>query len=183
MVDPDNRRPVDYSMRQELLKELQSWNPGKHCEPGCQARSLLDHMEDGRVKLYLLWKALVCRREQIKLFQQGRYIPLAGHGPGAAHLCAFAREWEGNVAVVVVPRLCATLLGDKKQSPVGEEVWGDTGLDMPAELNAGSFRNIFTNEVIRSQSGAERPALQVSAVLRNFPVALLLSSPTIRTVR
>jgi (1->4)-alpha-D-glucan 1-alpha-D-glucosylmutase len=133
-------------------------------------------MEDGRIKLYLIWKTLSSRRHLPRLFQCGRYIPLGTHGPAAGHLCAFAREHEGDVAIVVVPRLCASLLGDKKPYPLGEDVWGDTRLELPAEIGASEFRNVFTKESIAAEPDGERMTLRVSAALNNFPVGLLLST-------
>lgn len=176
MVDPDNRRPVDYSRRQAMLAELQSWKPAKDCEPGCQARALLNSMDDGRIKLYLIWKTLSSRRRSLRLFQCGRYLPLHAHGPAADHLCAFAREYEGDLAIVVVPRLCASLLGDKKQYPLAEDVWGDTRLELPGEIVASKFQNVFTNESIAAETDGGRATLRASAALNSFPVGLLLST-------
>ncbi len=173
LVDPDNRRPVDYSKRQEFLKQLQDWSAEKECEPGCHARSLLDNMEDGRIKLYVTSKTLSCRRDAAPLFQQGRYIPLTVHGHFANHVCAFAREDRGRVAVVVVPRLVASLLGDKRQAPLGEEVWADTRIELPSDIQVPTFQNVFTNEVIRPSS--EGRMLPVAAMLGKFPVALFVS--------
>jgi (1->4)-alpha-D-glucan 1-alpha-D-glucosylmutase len=155
---------------------LQSWKPAKDCEPGCQARALLNSMDDGRIKLYLIWKTLSCRRRSLRLFQCGRYLPLHAHGPAADHLCAFAREYEGELAIVVVPRLCASLLGDKKQYPLAEDVWGDTRLELPGEIVASKFQNVFTNESIAAETDGGRATLRASAALNSFPVGLLLST-------
>ena len=98
------------------------------------ASALLDHMQDGRIKLYTTWKASCFRKQHAELFKEGAYTPLAVKGQKAEHVCAFAREREGSVAIVAVPRLCAMLLADRKDRPTGEEVWGDTRIELPPEI-------------------------------------------------
>lgn len=177
LVDPDNRRPVNYSRRQELLQDLLDREKERECEPGCRARALLNSLDEDRAKLWLTFKALTYRRERAAFFQNGRYIPIAATGHASAHLCSFARQHEGQTAIVVVPRLCATLLGDKKQSPVGADVWAQTYLEIPAEIECTEFRNVLTGETVQvqRQSEEERLLLPVAGVLGNFPVALLSS--------
>jgi (1->4)-alpha-D-glucan 1-alpha-D-glucosylmutase len=173
LVDPDNRRPVDYVHRQELLRNLANREKDNECDPGCRARSLLNSLEDGRAKLFVISKTLNYRREHAEFFQNGRYLPITTHGRAANHLCAFVRQWEQQVAIVAVPRLCATLLGDKKQSPVGAEVWGQTYLEIPSEIECSAFQNILTGETVQVQNHEEHRILPAAAVLGNFPVALL----------
>ena len=176
MVDPDNRRTVDYAAREKLLDELQTPEGGKKCGAPCQARSLLNSMEDSRIKLYLTWKTLSCRRDRTKLFQHGHYIPLNVNGPAAKHICAFAREFEGEIIIVVVPRLYATLLGDKILNPLGQEVWSDTRLELPANLQPSHYRNVFTEESIQPESNDSHCTFAISQILDKFPVALLVGS-------
>jgi len=176
LVDPDNRRPVDYTRRQQLLQEMLSWDEDSDCEPGCRARSLLNSLEDGRAKLFLIFKALRFRREHVTLFQQGGYIPLTAHGPAANHLCAFARHLGRQVALVVAPRLCATLLGEKKQLPLGTEVWEQTYLEIPSEIEAMDFQDVLTGVLLSVAKHEGRRLLPADRILRNFPVALLGAS-------
>jgi len=176
LVDPDNRRPVDYTRRQQLLQEMLSWDEESDCEPGCRARSLLNSLEDGRAKLFLIFKALRFRREHVTLFQQGGYIPLTAHGPAANHLCAFARHLGRQVALVVAPRLCATLLGEKKQLPLGTEVWEQTYLEIPSEIEAMDFQDVLTGVLLSVAKHEGRRLLPADRILRNFPVALLGAS-------
>lgn len=175
LVDPDNRRPIDYTRRQELLRGLLNREKQRECEAGCDARSLLESVEDGRAKLFLIWKSLNYRRQHGERFQKGAYIPLTAHGPAATHVCAFARQFEGGTAIVAVPRLCATLLGDKP-TPIGHEVWGATYLELPAEIGAADFTNVLTGEIVQIQEQEEHRTLVLTTVLRNFPVALLSST-------
>ncbi len=175
LVDPDNRRPVDYAHRQKLLEELGSAEYAAECDSACRARSLIRSIEDGRAKLFLIWKVLRFRRRHWVLFQSGHYIPMAARGPAASQLCAFARELEGQAAIVAVPRLYATLLGDKKQSPLGPDVWGDTVLEIPSEIECTEFKNVLTGEMVRLDKRQDCTSLAVAKMFESFPVALLSS--------
>ncbi|NTU85200.1 MAG: malto-oligosyltrehalose synthase, partial [Chloroflexales bacterium] len=123
LVDPDNRRSVDYSLRQRLLAELQE-RMGEGDLAGLAA-DLLQSAADGRVKLYVTYGALCLRRERPGLFTGSEYLPLGAEGERAAHVVAFARRGAGGEAVSVAPRLCLGLAGGERRPPVGE-LWGNT---------------------------------------------------------
>ena len=76
--------------------------------------------------------------------------------------------------IVVAPRLVATLAGDAEAAPIGEGVWQDTRITLPAAWRGMAYRNLFTDEIARGDANGERPALQLSAILGRFPVALLV---------
>jgi maltooligosyltrehalose synthase len=120
LVDPDNRRPVDYAARERLLEELRrcvdaALGAGQaraaHVFPPLRdlACSLVDAKEDGRIKLYVTWRTLTFRREHAALFREGSYLPLEVAGELAEHVFAFARERDGACLIVAVPRLLARL--------------------------------------------------------------------------
>src|SRR5208282_6643120 len=89
LVDPDNRRPVDYIRRQQMFESIRVWGS----EPDLLSIGrLLETPEDGRLKLYLIWKILRFRQQQPDIFQQGEYLPLAVEGAKADHVVAFARK-------------------------------------------------------------------------------------------
>ena len=159
LVDPDNRRPVDYRRRQQMLQSLQA-APDR---PALLA-DLLARPEDGRLKLFLLWRALDLRHRQAALFHTGEYEPVGITGKYASHLFAFARRQGGTLAVTVIPRLLASLLppGDY---PLGEEFWQDTVLHLPAD---GNWQETFTGTLHRGEH------ILAGEILRSFPVALLL---------
>ncbi|MBV9481698.1 MAG: malto-oligosyltrehalose synthase [Acidobacteria bacterium] len=177
LVDPDNRRPVDYVRRQELLGGLSEQGPDRPCMQRCRAHSLLNSLEDGRAKLFLISTVLNYRRHRATFFHGGRYLSLTAHGPRAHHLCAFAREFEGQVAMVVVPRLCATLLGDKHEAPLGAELWDETYLQIPGEIGCRNFLNVLTGEELQVETRTQGRVLPAIGVLASFPVALLASQP------
>jgi (1->4)-alpha-D-glucan 1-alpha-D-glucosylmutase len=123
LVDPDNRRPVDYGLRRRLLAELKG---------GLSPEQILARMDDGLPKLWVLHRALELRRCLPEAFgEEGAYEPLAARGERAGHAVAFVR---GGQAVTVAPRLVIGLDRD----------WQDTALDLPA----GSWRNELTGERI-----------------------------------
>jgi (1->4)-alpha-D-glucan 1-alpha-D-glucosylmutase len=172
LVDPDNRRPVDYARRAALLDELKGLAASAEDERPARARGLLEEMEDGRIKLYVTWRALQARREHPALYQGGDYLPLAASGAWAEHVCAFARVQGEEAAVVVVPRLLAGLLGEEPRPPLGREVWEDTRVELPWPAGA-RFRNAFTAELLEAGSRDGNAALPLERVLQSFPVALL----------
>lgn len=169
LVDPDNRAPVDYQLRRRMLEQLKADFAGPAGECAQRARALLSHLEDARAKLYVTWRSLSTRSAHRALFARGDYRPLEARGTHAARLCAFAREDAGVAAVLIAPRLVGALI-DAAEAPLGREAWADTEVALP-EAIAGSYRNVFTEEVVRCDAAH---ALAAADVLANFPVAILL---------
>ncbi|SCZ63439.1 malto-oligosyltrehalose synthase [Thiohalomonas denitrificans] len=162
LVDPDNRHPVDYALRKRLLDDLIGQRPNTNL-----ARDLMDHIDDGRIKLFITWRLLTLRRRFPRLFLEGEYTPLATEGAMSEHLCAFAREDRGQWLVVVVPRWFTRLMTDSNR-PTGELVWIDTQVEWPFK---GRFRNWFTDEVFETESDR----IPAADLIHNFPAAVLIS--------
>jgi (1->4)-alpha-D-glucan 1-alpha-D-glucosylmutase len=162
LVDPDNRRPVDWPLHRRLLDEIQT-SAAK--DLARFARSLVDTLEDGRIKLFLTWRALTFRRQHRELFANGDYRPLDARGAAADHVVAFSRG--AGAVLVVVPRLLARL--GVSGPPLGASVWQNTTL-APGPVPVGArLQNILTGEsLVVGESG-----LPVAEVLATFPVALL----------
>ncbi len=167
LVDPDNRRPIDYEMRIAALEALKKREADVEL-----ARELTAMKDDGTIKLYLTWKALNIRRANRGLFATGEYIPVEAKGGGAEHICAYVRRDGGGAALTVVPRLLASFI-TPDTNPLGENVWGDTSLALPFEVPGSRYRNVFTGEVIECIK-QEPTSLYAKDILREFPVALLL---------
>ena len=175
LVDPDNRRPVDYERRSRMLGELRSAIDSAGGDLRELARELIASKEDGRIKLYVTHRALACRRDHPGLFTAGEYIPLAAEGPRAAHLFAFARRNGEAGAVVAVPRLVARLSPDHARPPLGAEVWPNTRLPLAGLDPAPRWCNLFTGEVLTPEVRDGRPSLVAADLFAHFPVALLLA--------
>lgn len=169
LVDPDNRRAVDYELRRRHLQEIREREQADG--PAALCRHLLDESRSGAVKLYVTWKTLQLRKEREDLFRLGGYLPLAVEGDKAAHLCAFARIHQGTAAVVLVPRLAYTLLAGNPIWPVGKDVWGDTRVQLP-EIG-DTWRNLFTGERM-PVSGRDGHCLMLHQAMASFPLALLI---------
>ena len=161
LVDPDNRRPVDYAARQRLLAQLKSAEP--------TPRQVTSAMHDGQVKMFVIRQALGLRQMYPELFLHGDYLPLNIHGSHAAHAIAFARTLNDRAIVVVVPRLCSNLTAGQMRPPTGHEVWQETALDLPDALR-GNWCNLFTRKPV-PQCGAGN--LKLAVALEDFPVAIL----------
>jgi (1->4)-alpha-D-glucan 1-alpha-D-glucosylmutase len=173
LVDPDNRRPVDFATRASLLEDLRH-----RIATGDLvglARELVEEWPDGRIKLFTIHRALTYRRAAPDLFRRGDYVPLQTDGPHAEHLCAFARRQATAAVLTVVPRLAARLTDNGARLPLGREVWGDTWVFLPPDLPAGPYTNRFTGaqaEPVLRDAGMLLPA---GEILADFPVALLVA--------
>ncbi|MBV9914778.1 MAG: malto-oligosyltrehalose synthase [Sinobacteraceae bacterium] len=168
LVDPDNRRPVDYTRRSALLSELQQADVSP-----AEVRALVENLHDGRAKLFLTWKALQYRATEDALFRDGEYLPLRVGGERAANVCAFARKCRNKLAMTIAPRLYLRLLGNRDVLPLGE-VWEDTYIELPKGYSGElTLRNVLDGSVIRTQGSPHRLQLPVAQLLLSFPVALL----------
>jgi len=176
LVDPDNRRPVDFDKRMGLLDGLGRLITDPSLSPASRLQELLQNPGDGRVKMYTLWKTLAYRQENPELFERGSYFPLAAAGAGKEHLCVFCRSLEQRNLLVAAPRLIARLLNkDVSRLPIGREVWGDTVISLPDQLRNLCFVNILTGEQI---CGQEKDAgLAAADLFSQFPLALLAAKP------
>jgi (1->4)-alpha-D-glucan 1-alpha-D-glucosylmutase len=166
-VDPDNRRPVDFSRRAEMLGNL------RRQEAGCLglASQLLAQWEDGQVKLFVIYKALRFRRAYKELFLDGDYLPLYAKGPAQEHICAFARHKQGQWSLVTVPRL-TTKLTTPENPPVGAAIWNSTSIMLPQGA-PDKWINILTGEELGPCRTGKDRGLLMDAVFHEFPLGLL----------
>ncbi len=169
LVDPDNRRPVDYERRARMLEDLTRDFSEDPARPhGAQAQTLLETLTDGRAKLYLIWRALNARRAYRDIVQEGDYVPLAARGARAEHLVAFMRQGPAGALITIAPRWFWRLTDGADVHPIAA-VWQDTAIDAPA----GTYRNLLTGELLTSRDRDGTAGLRVEAALQAFPVALL----------
>ena len=175
LVDPDNRRPVDYDLRRGLLASL----AGEPAAGAPLARALAANVADPRCKLFLHARTLALRGRDPELFERGEYLPLKVTGRRAPHLCAFARRLEGRLAVVLAPRLYLKLMGGgsaaddgQQRLPLGTEVWADTAVQLPPNSGA-PLRGVLDGAEVPLTGSDGPPAISAAAALQAFPVALL----------
>src|SRR2546428_14043562 len=128
LVDPDNRRPVDFARRQAGLDSLGTRIADRPDDLDKLCAELLESWPDGRIKLYVTHRALTLRRERERLFRSGSYTPLSASGKRAEHLVGLARGDEGQAVIVAGPRLSARLTDFAGQVPLGGAVSGDPWL-------------------------------------------------------
>ncbi|OGW52239.1 MAG: malto-oligosyltrehalose synthase [Nitrospirae bacterium RBG_13_43_8] len=171
LVDPDNRRPVDYGIRMKMLKELKSRE--SELGPLMLAKELLTNKGDGKVKLYLIYKALNYRKTHGDLFETGEYIPLESMGVMEDNICAFARRIGNESVAVMAPRFFMKLLSEPDSLPLGKETWKDTFIVIPFADVGAKYRNVFTGEIATVASYKGTAALFLSEIFMNFPVALM----------
>jgi len=173
LVDPDNRRPVDYPRRRSLLKDLKDQVERAGQDLISLVKELLDDSHAGRIKLYVIWRTLNFRSAHKQIFSNGIYLPLESTGKKRDHVCAFARILGDEWVLVATPRLVVGLTGGVEQLPLGAGVWKDTCLPLPSELAGGTYRNLFTGERLSLQKDGDKMSLPVAAVFAYFPVTLL----------
>ncbi|WP_043199221.1 malto-oligosyltrehalose synthase [Pseudomonas putida] len=157
LVDPDNRRAVDYALRRRTLDDA------------TPVAELLAHWRDGRIKQALIARVLDCRQAHAELFRRGAYLPLTVQGRHADKVIAFARLGDGERAVIVAPRLASTLLGGSTTPLIPAQNWDDTRLVLPFALSPANSTGLFPCAAVSSSK-----ELMLSAVLAEFPVNVLI---------
>jgi (1->4)-alpha-D-glucan 1-alpha-D-glucosylmutase len=175
LVDPDNRRPVDYEKRITILADLKQQEMETTGVDLAWELSLAK--EDGRIKLYLVHTALNYRRANRALFEQGEYLPLEAEGMKTGHVCAFARKASKACIVTVVPRFLTRVISGGGSVPFGKAVWEDTRLTLPMGEPGMQFRNVFTGEIVTAGSQGDKTSLLLADVFACFPAAMLERVP------
>jgi (1->4)-alpha-D-glucan 1-alpha-D-glucosylmutase len=154
LVDPDNRRPVDWDVRRVLLDEI----------AGASIEELARHWQDGREKLFVVCRLLQLKRSHPELFAEGDYQPLEVEGEASRHLCAFARSRGDETTVVAVPRLVHQLYRGGERAE-----WGATEIGLPSR---SGWQDVFTGRRVGQQNRAS-----ASALFADFPVCVLITRP------
>ncbi|MEW6378151.1 MAG: malto-oligosyltrehalose synthase [bacterium] len=181
-VDPDNRRPVDFQKRKKFLQKIREVRENDSLD---FIHELLAAKEDGRIKLFLIFRALRARWQMRDVFRQGEYLPLKTGGKLQDHIVAFARrvpppedepETVNNSvprkahpwAITVTPRFLTSLVGEG-EFPLGCRVWDDTYLTFP-KGSPSLWKDAITGQIIKSGQN-----LLIGDILQHFPGALLIS--------
>ncbi|MGQ0734270.1 MAG: malto-oligosyltrehalose synthase [Acidobacteriota bacterium] len=179
LVDPDNRRPVDFEARRRALEHLMPRLAAAEAgEPiGASLADLLADAGNGSIKLFLTACGLRFRRRHAEVFRSGAYASLPVEGPRAEHLVAFARVHSSGTLIAIAPRLVAALCEPDRPWPRGEEVWGSTAIVLPQGLAPRRYHHLLTGETVLATAG-QGPAgvVGVGDAFRHLPVALLWSA-------
>jgi (1->4)-alpha-D-glucan 1-alpha-D-glucosylmutase len=157
LVDPDNRRPVDFDRRRATFS--------LDAEP----EELMQNWQDGRIKQWLIARTLKLRRAQPRLFTEGQYLPLKVEGEHADNLIAFARELDGTWLIVIASRLASALLGDSTTPRIPADRWGDTHVRLPDALSGHALERLFDGMTVTPK----QEGLSATEVLQHLPLALL----------
>jgi (1->4)-alpha-D-glucan 1-alpha-D-glucosylmutase len=164
LVDPDNRRPVDYRERADSLDRF--------------ARASVDELfaarADGRIKQFAIAHALATRSRERELYEHGEYVALETAGARRECLFAFARRMGERMAITCVPRLIATLTPDASAPPLGG-VWGDTRILLPD--SASAYTDAFTGRTVTTEGERGASTLAAATIFDRFPIALLVAAP------
>ncbi len=166
LVDPDNRRPVDYAQRSAMLDTL--IRDSRHSRTAL-LNNLIETRTRGGIKMFLIHTILQQRKAFPELFLQGAFVPLQIQGRRRQHILAFARCFADRCAVTVVPRFVSTL-AEPDVLPLGDAVWGDTRICLPNDFPT-RWNNPVTDESV-----AAKDSLSVGQILNTFPVAFLTAS-------
>ncbi len=174
LVDPDNRRLVNYTSRRSLLERLDAESQGDPA--GYVARLMNDPADDG-IKMFVTSRALRFRRANRDLFARGAYLPLRIAGRRQRHVVAFARTL-GRRSVLAVAGRFFMEMGGERRLPVGEEAWGDTVVLLRKGIGSRQFRDAFTRRPIGIDTRNGKIALSAARVFSHLPVALLADEDT-----
>ncbi|HET9865149.1 MAG TPA: malto-oligosyltrehalose synthase [Steroidobacteraceae bacterium] len=157
LVDPDNRRAVDYALRMRMLEEIER---DYAADPAAAIRAWLDAWHDGRIKLWLTWRLLKLRRDHPRIFAGG-YEPLEVTGPDSDRVIAFLRSSDGPSLVVAVARWPAA-----RERDAG---WRQASI--PGAGNSAGWRDVLTG------ASCSREPPNASLLFAQLPVAILIREP------
>jgi (1->4)-alpha-D-glucan 1-alpha-D-glucosylmutase len=180
LVDPDNRRPVDFEARERMLLDVDRILAEPPETRGASLTRLLQHWKDGAIKLLVAAAGLRLRSAEPRLFLEGDYMALETETPVPARAVAFARTLGsddpagGRAAILIAPHLVATALAANHPLPVGD-VWKTSRVHLPLPLASLTYRDVFTGaeaKIVRVENSAW---MFIGQVLNTMPVALLVS--------
>ena len=181
LVDPDNRRPVDFARRRALLAEIERRSDE---DPRVFIRERVASPDDGALKLFVTRAALRFRRRHQALFERGGYLPLSAEGSRQRQLIAFARTppaggaGPNGVAITIAARFFATPPGRDARPPLGTQAWSETSVRLDASLPTGRYRDALSGRTlqptVRGDGGAR---LELGELFAELPLALLEPAP------
>ena len=173
LVDPDNRRPVDFGLRERLLGEIEAVLTQDGDERVSAMASLLKNWQNGAIKLLVTTVGLRLRQSRQDLFLDGGYVPMTTETTVNADLVAFARVRDEEAVLVVAPTLCASLFGADVTFPVGGAAWKTSRVMLPAELAGRTFRHEITGAEIRPVVAGSQAWIFVGQLFETVPIGIV----------
>jgi (1->4)-alpha-D-glucan 1-alpha-D-glucosylmutase len=167
LVDPDNRGPVNFAQRAAALDSVAKVAAS---DSGSKLGDLFEHWHDGRIKLYLIWKAIRFRRDHADLFREGELLPLQSAGCHSRNVIAFLRKRGRECVLVAVPRWLSFRPELSPEGTMANLDWCDTRIILPPE-SPSEWNNILVRETVSSKA-AQECGLKVNDLFARFPVAL-----------
>ncbi|MFB2881459.1 malto-oligosyltrehalose synthase [Floridanema aerugineum] len=166
LVDPDNRRPVEYERRigylQEIKQKIKTDIPQL-------IKDLFATKEDGKIKMFLTYQLLQARKEHLELFQDGDYKPLMVKGKFSDRIIAFARIHQNKVAITLATRLLTKVI-QPGELPLGKDIWEDTSIELPEGMPT-AWKDAITLQDVKCDN-----TLYIGEALQHFPAALLIGT-------
>jgi (1->4)-alpha-D-glucan 1-alpha-D-glucosylmutase len=175
LVDPDNRRPVDFAVRQGTLAAFESLLQLPEADRLAALARMAAQRTNGRLKLWATWRLLALRAADPALLHEGEYIPLKTSGRAREHLVAYARRTPTGLLVVLATRLFARLLKGADVAPMGEACWADASVDLTPALKtwAAGAGDVTALEVLSMvPRRLPRGPLRLADALQTLPVAV-----------
>ncbi len=161
LVDPDNRRPVDFDARRRALDHLPMGDTVT--------------LNDNETKLAVTARLLAIRRDHPQVFASGDYLPLHADGPAAAHLVAYLRRTEGTSVLVVVPRLTHRLAREHGLDATDPALWQGTTVTLSASTDAGGWQDVLSGAVPDPGEG-NGVVFAIDQLFQRLPVAVLMQT-------
>ncbi len=167
LVDPDNRQPVDFNLRREFLNEIIKIDKELNSEDRITfLQDLLTNPSDAKIKLYIIYKSLQVRNDNLKIYNEGNFIPLETGGKFKDNLIAYARNFKDNIVITLAPRFLTDLV-EENLLPVGIDVWNDTYIKLN-KINPSTMKNNLTGEMFE-----KKDKLLIGEIFKSFPYGLL----------
>ncbi|CDN11075.1 MAG: malto-oligosyltrehalose synthase [Richelia sp.] len=165
LVDPDNRRPVNFNLRQQYLEEIKIQSDA---DLSSLIADLLEHPENGKIKQFLIYQLLKVRKQYSEIFQRGVYQKLNVAGSLKSHIVAFSRELGEQKIIAIAPRFITSLIKEGEY-PLGEQVWQETRIVSP-NGSTPVWHNLLTGQQVQGDD-----TLWIRDILQSFPIALLVN--------
>ncbi|MEJ2617823.1 MAG: hypothetical protein P8Z35_22905, partial [Ignavibacteriaceae bacterium] len=167
LVDPDNRQPVDFGLRNKYLNEIIKKDNELNSESRIAfLQNLLNNPSDAKIKLYIIYKSLQVRNDNPEIYNEGNFISLETGGKFKDNLIAFARNFEDNIIITLAPRFLTDLIRENTL-PISTDVWNDTYIKLN-KIKQSPLKNNLTGETFE-----KKDRILVGELFKNFPFGLL----------